>query len=58
MFNGVESYAVCLKQDNKAIGAIGLKLNGHNTDMTKRDDECELGYWLGRPFWGKGYMSY
>ena len=24
--------------------------------MTERDDECELGYWLGKPFWGRGYM--
>lgn len=24
-----------------------LKLNGH-TDMTTKDDECELGYWLGQ----------
>ena len=32
-----------------------MKLNGH-TDMTNRDNECELGYWLGKPFWGKGYM--
>lgn len=24
--------------------------------MTDRDDECELGYWLGKPFWGKGIM--
>ena len=24
--------------------------------MTQRDDECELGYWLGQPFGGKGYM--
>ena len=24
--------------------------------MTDREDECELGYWLGQPFWGKGYM--
>ena len=37
------------------IGAISLKLKGH-TDMTERDDECELGYWLGKPFWGRGYM--
>lgn len=55
VFNGAECYAVCEKQGGKAIGAIELKLNGH-TDMTERDDECELGYWLGRPFWGKGYM--
>ena len=55
VFNGAECYAVCEKGNGKAIGAIELKLNGH-TDMTERDDECELGYWLGKPFWGRGYM--
>ena len=53
VFNGKEAYAICLKTDGKAIGAIELKLNGH-TDMTDRDDECELGYWIGKPFWGCG----
>ena len=51
--NGKEAYAICLKTDGKAIGTIELKLNGH-TDMTDRDDECEMGYWLGKPFWGQG----
>lgn len=55
VFNGEEAYAICMKTDNKAIGAIELKLNGH-THMTDRDDECELGYWLGKPFWGQGIM--
>ncbi len=52
---GKECYAICEKENGKTIGSIELKLNGH-TDMTERDDECELGYWLGKPFWGKGYM--
>lgn len=43
VFNGKEAYAVCLKEDGKAIGAIERKLNGH-TDMTDRDDECEMGF--------------
>jgi len=55
VFTGRECYAICEKENGKAIGAIELKLNGH-TDMTERDDECELGYWLGKPFWGRGYM--
>ena len=55
VFDGAEAYAVCLKSDNRSIGAIELKLNGH-TDMTKRDDECELGYWIGKPFWGQGLI--
>lgn len=55
VFTGAECYAICEKASNKAIGAIELKLNGH-TDMTERDDECELGYWLGKPYWGGGYV--
>ena len=55
VLNGKEAYAICLKEDNRAIGAIELKLNGHS-DMTDRDDECELGYWLGKPFWGRGIV--
>ena len=49
-----ETYAVCLK-DGKPIGSVGLKLKGY-TDMTDRADECELGYWIGKSFWGQGLM--
>jgi RimJ/RimL family protein N-acetyltransferase len=49
-----ETYAVCLK-DGKPIGSVGLHLKG-STDMTDREDECELGYWLGKPFWGQGLI--
>ncbi|MBD5469308.1 MAG: GNAT family N-acetyltransferase [Lachnospiraceae bacterium] len=55
VFSGAEAYAICLKTDGRAIGAIELKLNGH-TDMTDKEDECELGYWIGKPFWGQGLM--
>ena len=52
-----EAYAVCLKEDGKAIGAIELKLNGGlRNDLAAGDDECEVGYWLGKPFWGQGIM--
>ena len=33
---------------NEAIGAVSLNLEG---------DEAEIGYWLGKPYWGEGYMS-
>lgn len=55
VLSGAESYAVCLKPDNRAIGAIGLKLYG-GTELAKSADECELGYWIGKPFWGKGLI--
>ena len=50
-----ETYAVCLREDDRAIGSVGLKA-GEGTDLTERADECELGYWLGKPFWGRGIM--
>lgn len=49
-----QTYAVCL-EDGSPIGSIGLKLKG-STDMTDREDECELGYWIGKPFWGQGLI--
>ena len=35
--------------NNKLIGGVGLDL--HN------DNYYELGYWLGKDYWGKGYAT-
>lgn len=48
----VETYAVCLKKNGRAIGSVGL----HRNDLAERVDEYELGYWLGRKFWGRGII--
>lgn len=53
---GAECYAVCDKRSGRAIGSVELMLNGH-TGKTEGARECELGYWLGKPFWGRGYMT-
>ena len=50
-----EAYAICLKGTDAPIGCIDLKLKDR-TDLTDRDDEGELGYWLGKLFWGQGIM--
>lgn len=42
-------------KDGKALGSVGLKLKGY-TDMTHREDECELGYWTDKPFWDQGVI--
>ena len=55
VLSGPEAYAVCQKETGRVIGGIELKLNGH-TDITDRDDECELGFWVGKPFWGQGLI--
>ena len=55
VLSGPECYAICRKVDGSVIGVIELKLRGR-TDLTDQKDECELGYWLGRPFWGQELM--
>ncbi len=50
-----ETYAVVLKSEGHIIGSVGLKM-GEQTDMTDRADEAEIGYWVGRPFWGQGII--
>ena len=47
-----ETYAVCLKENGMPIGSIGL----HRKDLAEREDEYELGYWIGKPFWGQGLI--
>ena len=47
-------FAICLSEDiDHPIGCIELKTN---SDLAIKSDEAEIGYWLGRPFWGNGYM--
>lgn len=36
--------------DNAVIGAVGLELEPLH-------DRAELGYWIGRPYWNKGYAT-
>ncbi|MEI3788462.1 MULTISPECIES: GNAT family N-acetyltransferase [unclassified Chryseobacterium] len=36
-------------KEGQILGAIGL----HDRD----DDKAELGYWMGKPFWNKGYIT-
>ena len=47
-----ETYAVCLKEDNKAIGSIGLMI-GKSSSLDLPENEGEIGYWIGVPFWGQ-----
>ena len=55
VFSAPETYAVCLKEDNRAIGSIGLMIGTHS-DKEIPDTEAEIGYWIGVPFWGKGLI--
>ena len=50
-----DTYAVCLKEDNKAIGSISLMV-GRQSNIGLPDTEGEIGYWIGVPYWGQGLI--
>ena len=50
-----ETYAVCLKKDNRAIGCVGLMI-GSRSNIGLPETEGEIGYWIGVPFWGQGLI--
>lgn len=49
------TYAVCLKEDRKAIGSVGL-IKPMQSHVKLGEDEIEIGYWIGVPFWGRGLI--
>lgn len=50
-----ETYAVVMKDEDLPIGSIGLMI-GENSNFDLGNDEGEIGYWLGVPYWGKGII--
>ncbi len=48
--DSISTYAIVLKESNILIGAISLIFN-------KRHKRAELAYWIGVPYWNKGYCT-
>lgn len=49
------TFAVCLKDDNRAIGCVTIMI-GENSNIGLPENEGEIGFWLGEPFWGRGII--
>jgi len=43
-------FAIVLKQEQALIGAIDLAIRAEH-------QRAELGYWIGKPFWARGYCT-
>ena len=50
------TYAIVLKDTNQIIGCISLMFKD-KANLSILEDEAELGYWIGRPYWNQGYVS-
>jgi len=46
----VVTYAIVLRKPDQLIGAMSLTL-------TQRFDRAEMGYWIGKDFWNRGYCT-
>ena len=44
------NFAITLRSGKSFIGVIGLEIN-------QTDENAELGYWLGKPYWNLGYAT-
>lgn len=44
------SYAIVEKSSGALIGTVGLAIRPEH-------ERAELGYWLGKPYWGRGYAT-
>lgn len=44
------SLAVSLRDAGTLVGAVGL-------EICKEHSRAELGYWIGKPYWGKGFAT-
>lgn len=51
------TYAIVTKATEEAIGSIGvmtLRSGVYSANMA--NNECEIGFWIGEPFWGQGLI--
>jgi ribosomal-protein-alanine N-acetyltransferase len=44
------NFAMVLRESGDLVGAIGLS-------FARRYDRAEVGYWVGKPYWGRGYCT-
>ena len=52
-----ETYAVVLKETGEAVGSVGIMTARSEIHSAKiADNECEIGYWIGEPYWGQGLI--
>jgi len=49
------TYAIIWKETGLPVGSIQIK-TGEQMNESDAEDECELGYWVGVPYWGRGIM--
>ncbi len=51
-------YAIVVKNiDDLPIGSIGIRIGTSEKRGILREDEAEIGYWIGKDYWNRGYAT-
>lgn len=56
VFSAPNTFAVVLKETNEVIGCCGIVPEGARPTDFIGKYELEIGYWLGKPLWGRGII--
>lgn len=56
VFAAPETYAVVLKSTGQPIGCCGIMFSTGLHSAEKNTGEAEIGYWIGKPYWGQGLI--
>ena len=56
VFAAPEIYAVVLKETNEPIGSCGIMFSSDLNSDEMKSGEAEIGYWIGKPYWGQGLI--
>ncbi len=54
VFSAPEIYAVVLKSTGEPVGSIGIVARDVQHCAEIQANEAEIGYWIGKPYWGQG----
>ena len=55
-FNNDTTWAIVLKEANEPIGCMGYYTH-ESSNIPIGENDCEVGYWLGKPYWNKGICT-
>ena len=56
VFGSETMWAVEWKETGEAIGCVGY-LSASASNLKIVGDQCEVGYWIAKPYWGKGICT-
>ena len=56
VFAAPETYAAVLKETGEPVGSIGVMFGDGLHSAAMQKGEAEIGYWIGKPYWGQGLI--